>query len=161
MQLFHISASLSVTFDETDLVSATGLASVMALAVAVKTRLGDLTDRRLRVPGYFGANAGLKVTGLVTEMLVGADPIDGMAILHHGEMKKLFVGAFLVFVEDCVGVLDRPSLVLGDDGVGGPDSRVHPHGHGHVRTVAGRRLSGRIPVIGGIGTEERPRSGVG
>ena len=92
MQLFHSSASLSATFDEPNLVSAAGL--VPAVALAVKTGLGALTDRHLRLPGYFGANAGLKVTALVAGMLAGADSIDDMAILRHGGMKKLFVGAY-------------------------------------------------------------------
>jgi hypothetical protein len=92
MQLSHRSASLSATFDETNLVSAAGL--VPAMALAVKTGLGDLTDEHLSVPGYFGANAGLKVTALVAGMLAGADSIDDMAVLRHGGMKKLFVGAY-------------------------------------------------------------------
>ena len=92
MQLFHRSAGLSATFDETNLVSAAGL--VPAMALAVKTGLGDLTNRRLSLPGYFGANAGLKVTALVAGMVAGADSIDDMAILRHGGMKKLFTGAY-------------------------------------------------------------------
>src|SRR5450830_245190 len=63
MQLFHRSHRLSASFDETNLVSAAGL--VPAMALAVKTGLSGLTDQRLRLPGYFGANAGLKVTALV------------------------------------------------------------------------------------------------
>ncbi len=74
MQLFHRSASLSATFDETNLVSTAGL--VPAMALAVKSGLGDLTDQRLSLPGYFGANAGVKVTALVAGMLAGADSID-------------------------------------------------------------------------------------
>ncbi len=69
MQLFHTSNRLSATFDDTNLVSAAGL--VTALALAVKTGLGELVDARLSLPGYFGANAGLKVTALVAGMLAG------------------------------------------------------------------------------------------
>ncbi|HEY8914204.1 IS1380 family transposase [Lacisediminihabitans sp.] len=92
MQVFHRSASLSATFDETNLVSAAGL--VPAMALAVKSGLPELADKWLTVPDYFGANAGLKVTALVAGMLAGADSIDDMAILRHGGMKKLFVGAY-------------------------------------------------------------------
>jgi hypothetical protein len=35
------------------------------MALAVKTCLGELADQWLTLPGYFGANAGLKVTALV------------------------------------------------------------------------------------------------
>jgi hypothetical protein len=35
------------------------------MALAVKTCLGELADLWLTLPGYFGANAGLKVTALV------------------------------------------------------------------------------------------------
>ena len=92
MQLSHRSAGLSATFEETNLVSAAGL--VPAMAVAMKTGLGELTDQRLSLPGYYGANAGLKVTALVAGMVAGADSIDDMAILRHGGMKKLFTGAY-------------------------------------------------------------------
>ncbi|KQV06460.1 IS1380 family transposase [Leifsonia sp. Root112D2] len=92
MQLFHRSASPSATFEETNLVSAAGL--VPAMALAANTGLGDLANKHLGLPGYFGANAGLKVTALVAGMLAGADSIDDMAILRHGGMKKVFVGTY-------------------------------------------------------------------
>ena len=71
MQLFHRSHRLSASFDETNLVSVAGL--VPAMALAVKTGLGDLANKWLTLPGYFGANAGMKVTALVAGMLAGAD----------------------------------------------------------------------------------------
>jgi hypothetical protein len=92
MQLFHRSTSLSATFDDTNLVSAAGL--VPAMLLAASTGLGELANRWLTLPGYFGANAGLKVTALVAGMLAGADSIDDMALLRHGGMKKLFTGAY-------------------------------------------------------------------
>src|SRR5450830_803763 len=92
MQLFHRSSSMSATFDDTNLVSAAGL--IPAMALAVKTGLGNLADTHLKLPGYFGANAGLKVTALVAGMLAGADSIDDMALLRHGGMKKLFIGTY-------------------------------------------------------------------
>ncbi len=37
---------------------------VPAMALAVKTGLSELADAWLTLPGYFGANAGLKFTAL-------------------------------------------------------------------------------------------------
>lgn len=92
MQLFHRSTHVSAAFDDSNLVSAGGL--VPAMALAVKTCLGELADQWLTLPGYFGANAGLKVTALVAGMVAGADSIDDMALLRHGGMKKIFAGAY-------------------------------------------------------------------
>ena len=83
---------MSATFDDTNLVSAAGL--IPAMALAVKTGLENLADTHLELPGYFGANAGLKVTALVAGMLAGADSIDDMALLRHGGLKKLFTGTY-------------------------------------------------------------------
>ncbi len=46
----------------------------------------------MKLPGYFGANAGLKALALVAGMLTGADSIDDMAGLRHGALRKLFTG---------------------------------------------------------------------
>ena len=92
MQVFHRSNRLSASFDDTNLVSSAGL--VPAMVLAASTGLGELANRWLTLPGYFGANAGLKVTALVAGMLAGADSIDDMALLRHGGMKKLFAGAY-------------------------------------------------------------------
>lgn len=133
MQLFHRSAGLSASFDESNLVSAAGL--VPAMALAVKTGLGELTDQRLSLPGYFGANAGLKVTALVAGMVAGADSIDDMAILRHGGMRKLFTGAY------------APSTL---------GSFLRAFTFGHVRqldAVASRwltNLTAAAPIVAGI-----------
>ena len=92
MQLFHRPSRVSATFDDANLVSAAGL--VPAMALAVKSGLGDLADAWLTLPGYFGANSGLKVTALVAGMVAGADSIDDMALLRHGGMRKLFAGTY-------------------------------------------------------------------
>ena len=92
MQVFHRSSGLSASFDDTNLVSLAGL--VPAMMLAASTGLGELANRWLTLPGYFGANAGLKVTALVAGMLAGADSIDDMTVLRHGGMKKLFAGAY-------------------------------------------------------------------
>ena len=92
MQVFHRSSRVSASFDDANLVSLAGL--VPAMMLAASTGLGELANRWLTLPGYFGANAGLKVTALVAGMLAGADSIDDMAVLRHGGMKKIFVGAY-------------------------------------------------------------------
>ena len=74
MQVSHTARALSASFDDPNLVSAAGL--VPAMALAVETGLGSLADQWVKLPGYFGANAGLKVTALVAGMLAGADSID-------------------------------------------------------------------------------------
>jgi hypothetical protein len=133
MQLFHRSASLSETFDDTNLVSAAGLVPVMAIAAA--TGLGELAEKHLHLPGHFGANAGLKVTALVAGMVAGADSIDDMALLRHGGMKKLFAGAY------------APSTL---------GSFLRTFTFGHVRQLDATawrwlvRLAGTAPIVAGI-----------
>ena len=46
------------------------------MALAAKTGLGTLVDEWVKLPGYFGANAGMKALALVAGMLAGADSID-------------------------------------------------------------------------------------
>ena len=48
-----------------------------------------LADEHLSVSTDKGANAGLKVTSLVADMVAGADSIDDMAMLRHSDMGKL------------------------------------------------------------------------
>ena len=92
MQLSHTHRSLSAFFDDPNLVSSAGLVPVMALAT--KTGLGFLVDEWVKLPRYFGSNAGLKVTALVAGMLTGADSIDDMSVLRHGALRKLFKGTY-------------------------------------------------------------------
>ena len=92
MQFKHSNRAVSASFDDPNLVSSAGLIPMMVLAV--KTGLGTLVDERVKLPGYFGANAGLKVTALVAGMLTGADSIDDMAVLRHGALRKLFKGTY-------------------------------------------------------------------
>ena len=83
---------MSVSFDEANLVSPSGLVPVMRLAQ--DAGLQELTDEWLSVPTDKGANAGLKVAALVAGMVAGADSIDDMAVLRHGGMKKIFTGCY-------------------------------------------------------------------
>jgi hypothetical protein len=90
MQLSHAVPVRSAVFDEPSLVSCSGLVPVAALAA--RAGLRALVDERLTVPGGKGANAGLKVTGLVAGMVAGADSIEDMDLLRHGGMGRLFEG---------------------------------------------------------------------
>jgi len=62
------------------------------MALAAKTGLRVLVDEWVKLPGYFGANAGMKALALVAGMLTGADSIDDMSVLRHGALRKLFKG---------------------------------------------------------------------
>ena len=92
MQLSHTYRSLSASFDDPNLVSSAGLVPTMALAA--KAGLGSLIDEWVKLPGYFGANAGLKALALVAGMLTGADSIDDMSVLRRGALRKLFTGTY-------------------------------------------------------------------
>ena len=92
MQVSHTRSAVSSAFDDPNLVSTVGLVPVMGLAA--DTGLGTLVDEHLKLPGYYGANAGLKVSALVAGMLAGADCIDDMGLLRHGGMGKLFTGTY-------------------------------------------------------------------
>ena len=73
VQLSHAVSVRSAVFDDPGLVSFAGL--VPALALAGRTRLGELADRHLTVAGGAGAAAGAKVSGLVAGMVAGADSV--------------------------------------------------------------------------------------
>ena len=88
MQLSHIPAALSASFDDPNLVSTAGLVPIMRLAD--KAGLTALAQDRLSVPTDKGANAGVKIATLVGGMTAGADSIDDMDLLRHGGMSTLF-----------------------------------------------------------------------
>jgi hypothetical protein len=90
MRLSHGSSALSATFDDPNLVSAGGLAPVLALAQ--DCRLGELVADELTLKATGGVNARLKVPALVAGMVAGADSIDDMDLLRHGGMDRLFTG---------------------------------------------------------------------
>ena len=73
MQLSHTHRSLSASFDDPNLVSAAGLVPVMALAA--KKGLRTLVDEWVKLPGYFGANAGMKMLARSPECSPGAIPL--------------------------------------------------------------------------------------
>lgn len=92
MQVSHTLPSVSVSFDEANLVGPAGLVPVMALAG--EAGLVDLVDEAVKLPTDKGANAGLKLSSLVAGMVAGADSIDDMELLRHGAMSKLFTACY-------------------------------------------------------------------
>lgn len=87
----HTASAVSYTFDEPNLVSAAGLAPVMALAQ--NAGLAALAQQRVTVYNTGadkGANAGAKISSIVAGMVAGADSIDDMDLLRHGGMSSLF-----------------------------------------------------------------------
>jgi Transposase DDE domain group 1 len=132
MRLSHGSSALSATFDDPNLVSAGGLAPVVALAQSC--RLGDLVAEKLTLRARGGVNERVKVAALVAGMVAGADSIDDMDLLRHGGMDRLFAGV-------------RAPSTLG--------TFLRAFTFGHVRqldSVAAallRALAGRTPLLPG------------
>jgi len=85
MRVLH---SVSAVLDDPNLVSAAGLAPVLALAE--RAGLHDLVAEHLTVPGSAGANLVVKIPSLVAGMVAGADSITDMDLLRHGGMGRLF-----------------------------------------------------------------------
>jgi len=81
------SHSIRPVFDDPNLVSAAGLVPVMRLAESAG--LHDLLEDRLSIDS---ANATAKTTAVIGGMLAGADSIDGLDVLRHGAMGRLFGG---------------------------------------------------------------------
>ena len=90
MQLSHSPGETSAVFDDPNLVPCAGLAPMVALAQ--RCGLAELMSSKLTLPARGGANAHLKVSGLVAGMVAGADSIDDMDLLRHGGMDRLFAG---------------------------------------------------------------------
>jgi Transposase DDE domain group 1 len=90
MRLWHRAGSISVQFDDPNLVSCAGLVPVMRLAQ--DSGLAELVAEHLAVPGPLGANAPFKIGCVVAGMVAGADSIDDLDVLRHGGMVQLFDG---------------------------------------------------------------------
>jgi len=54
--------------------------------------LAELVADKLTLPAKGGVNAHLKIPALIGGMFAGADSIDGMDLLRHGGMDRLFGG---------------------------------------------------------------------
>ena len=90
MRVSHSPQLISAAFDDPNLVSCAGLAPVVALAQ--RCGLADLVADKLTLPAKGGVNAHLKIPALIGGMVAGADSIDGMDLLRHGGMDRLFGG---------------------------------------------------------------------
>ena len=129
MRVCHTAAAV---FDDPNLVSCAGLIPVLALAE--RAGLHDLATTHVRVPGSAGANADVKIAGLVAGMVAGADTIDAMDLLRHGGTGRVFTAG-------------RASSTLG--------TFLRSFTFGHVRqldAVASRvlvNLAGRAPLLVG------------
>jgi len=86
----HSAKDTSARFDDPNLVSCAGLVPVMRLAQHCD--LAGLVAEHLKMTVAVGANAYLKIPGIVAGMLAGADSIDDLDVLRHGGMDKLFGG---------------------------------------------------------------------
>lgn len=118
----HSPKSVSYTFDEPNLVSAAGLAPIMALAQ--NAGLAALAQEKVtvyRTGADKGANPGAKISSIVAGMVAGGDSIDDMDVLRHGGMKSLFSSVY------------APSTL---------GSHLREYTHGHVRQLdaVGARL---------------------
>ena len=90
MRVSHTLGNVSAVFDDPNLVSCAGLVPVVALAQ--RCGLTDLVEDKLTLPAKGGMNAHLKVPALNAGMVAGADSIDDMDVVRHGEMSRLFGG---------------------------------------------------------------------
>jgi hypothetical protein len=87
MQLCHSFSSLSVRFDDPNLVASAGLVPVLALAE--RCGLSAMAAAGLSVPS---PSPAAKTMAVIAGMIAGADCIDGLDRLRHGAMTKLFTG---------------------------------------------------------------------
>jgi hypothetical protein len=90
VQLLHTLAKTSAVFDDPNLISHAGLVPLAALADRVGLRASAAAN--VGLPGPAGSNAGLKTACLAAGMAAGADSLDGMGLLRHGAMEKIFGG---------------------------------------------------------------------
>ncbi len=90
MRVSHGSAAVHAVFDDPNLVSCAGLAPLLGLAQ--RCGLHGLVGSLLTLTAKAGANAAVKVVGLVAGMAGGADSITDLDLLRHGGMRRLFDG---------------------------------------------------------------------
>lgn len=92
MKLSQVWARAQVAFDDENLVSAAGLAPVMALAE--RAGLSELLAERVRLDSNRVASAGVnpagKLTSIIAGMAAGADSIEDLEVIRSGGMAKLF-----------------------------------------------------------------------
>src|SRR4051794_30402238 len=89
MQACHDLSTVSVTFDEPNLVPAAGL--LPAAVLAQRVGLAELVDQRLTLHSH-AANSGAKALTVVGSVLAGGDCIDDTAVLRSGAAAEVFDG---------------------------------------------------------------------
>jgi hypothetical protein len=83
MRFLHAASRVSARFDEPNVVSCAGLVPVLRLAV--RCGLPTLVAATVTLGGSAGAFAADKVLALVAGMVAGADSIEDMDLLRHGD----------------------------------------------------------------------------
>lgn len=117
--------------------SCAGLVPVMALAE--RAGLSELVAEAVKITGTpiasTGSNPAGKITSIVAGMAAGADSIDGLDVIRHGGMKRLFSEVY------------APSTL---------GSFLRSFTHGHTRQLASVshrflvKLAQQTPVLAGI-----------
>lgn len=122
----QVSHTITPVFDEGNLVSAAGLAPMLALAESAGLH------RKLARLSVDSPHVGVKAAGIVAGMLAGADSIDDLDVLRHGAMGAVFDG------------LRAPSTY-------GTFLRTFTHGHVQQLNRAGNTmltaLTTRLPTL--------------
>jgi DDE family transposase len=62
------------------------------MRLAENAGLPDLADELLTLDSTAGSNAGAKVSSIVAGMIAGADSIEGLDVIRHGALPRLFTG---------------------------------------------------------------------
>ncbi|MCY0924601.1 MULTISPECIES: hypothetical protein [unclassified Streptomyces] len=93
MKSSHSSAAVFAAFDEPNLIAHAGLVPIVRLAE--RCCLPALVAEKVKLNGAkngAGAAADAKVTSIVGGMVAGGDSIDGLDVLRHDGLPKLFGG---------------------------------------------------------------------
>lgn len=93
MKSSHSSAAVFAAFDEPNLIAHAGLVPIVRLAE--RCGLPALVAEKVKLNGAkngAGTAADAKVISIVGGMVAGADSIDGLDVLRHGGLPKLFGG---------------------------------------------------------------------
>ncbi len=128
------SHTIRPVFDDPNLIGSAGLAPVLRLGE--QAGLHDLLEEHLSVES---PNAAIKAAGVIAGMLAGANSIDGLDLLRHGGMRKVFTGV-------------RAPSTFGE--------YLRAFTHGHVQQLAKTNrdllagLAGQVPdLLAGGGTD--------
>ncbi|MGN9779840.1 IS1380 family transposase [Nonomuraea sp. ZG12] len=119
MRFSHAASKTHAIFDDEHVIAYSGLAHAMQLVE--RCDLAGLVGEHVTIAAADGANPAAKVCSIVAGMMCGADSIDDLGLLRHGEMHKLFdgirapstLGSFLrAFTWGNVRQLDKSARLL-------------------------------------------------